>query len=127
MAELDPTLGSTDLALGSALRRWTAALAAAGVEGAGRDVRRLAAAVLGVPAAKLLSEPERVLTLAEATRLSGVVARRARREPVSRILGRRDFYGRSFRVAPATLDPRADTETLVEAALALVREERWDP
>jgi release factor glutamine methyltransferase len=130
MQEPDASLGDTGitgLAVGPALRRWTAALTRAGVEEAGADVRRLAAAVLDVPAAKLLSEPERPLSAAEASQLAGYVARRARREPVSRILGRRDFYGRSFAVSPATLDPRPDTETLIEMALEAVREERWDP
>jgi release factor glutamine methyltransferase len=127
MPELDLTLGGAGPTVGAALRRSAAALAAAGTEGASGDVRRLLAAVLEVPAAKLLSEPERVLTPAQASRLADFVARRAGREPVSRILGRRDFYGRSFLVSPATLDPRPDTETLVETALAVVREERWDP
>src|SRR5262245_47279253 len=130
MPEPDPILAGGHAigpTVGAALRQLTAAIAAAGVEGAGTDVRRLAAAALEVPAAKLLSEPERILTPAEASRLAGLAARRAGREPVSRILGQRDFYGRPFLVSPATLDPRPDSETLVEAALALTREERWDP
>jgi release factor glutamine methyltransferase len=108
------------------MRKWTAALVGSGIEGPAADVRRLVAAVLDVSPARLLSEPERALTTAEFSALSGCVARRARREPVSRILGRRDFYGRSFAVSPATLDPRPDTETLVAAALEVTREERWD-
>jgi release factor glutamine methyltransferase len=131
MQEPDLTIGDagcgTGLTVGAALRQWTAALASAGLEEAGADARRLVAAVIEAPAARLLSEPERVLTPAEVATLSGYVARRARREPVSRILGHRDFYGRSFVVSPATLDPRPDTETLVEAALEVIREERWDP
>jgi release factor glutamine methyltransferase len=111
----------------AALRQGTAALARSGIEGAGADARRLLAAVLNVAPVRLLREPERVLTPAQAAQLASYVARRARREPVSRILGRRDFYGRSFTVSPATLDPRPDSETLVETALALVREERWAP
>src|SRR3989304_5167352 len=42
---------------------------------------------------------------------------------VSRILGARDFYGRSFAISPATLDPRPDSETLIAAVLELVRSE----
>src|SRR5262247_3581118 len=113
MRELDLTLGSgtgrgSGPTVGSALRQWTAALAAAGIEDAGADVRRLVAAVLERPAVKLLSQPECALTPTQVATLAGFVARRARREPVSRILGRRDFYGRSFMVSPATLDPRPD-------------------
>ena len=44
---------------------------------------------------------------------------------MSRILGEREFYGRSFAISPATLDPRPDSETLIEAALELVRWEGW--
>jgi release factor glutamine methyltransferase len=134
MPELDPilepaadqTLAGGPVTLGAALRRWTVVLARAGIEGAGGDVRRLAAAVLDLSAARVLGEPERILTAAELTTLSGCVARRARREPVSRILGRREFYGRTFAISPATLDPRPESETLIEAALGLAREEGWD-
>jgi release factor glutamine methyltransferase len=48
------------------------------------------------------------------------IGRRERREPVSRILGEREFYGRAFQVTPDVLDPRPDTETLIVAALALM-------
>jgi release factor glutamine methyltransferase len=50
-------------------------------------------------------------------RLERALARRLKREPVSRITGAREFYGREFLLGPETLDPRPDTETLVEAAL----------
>jgi release factor glutamine methyltransferase len=50
-----------------------------------------------------------------------LVERRCKFEPVSRILGNREFYGRSFRVTPDVLDPRADTETLIGAALVLAK------
>ena len=53
------------------------------------------------------------------------VARRVAREPVSRILGKRDFYGRSFAISPATLDPRPDSETLIAAVLELAAAEGW--
>ena len=123
---LDPTLAGAPLTVGAALRQWTAALAHSGIDGAGGDVRRLVAAVLELSAARVLSEPERVLTAAQAASLSGYVARRAAREPVSRILGRRDFYGRTFAISPATLDPRPESETLIEAALEAAREEGWE-
>jgi release factor glutamine methyltransferase len=109
------------------MRQWATTLARAGIEDPGTDVRRLVAAVLDLPAARLLGAPERLLSASEMATLSGHVARRARREPVSRILGQRDFYGRPFLLSPATLDPRPDTETLIEAALGLVGEAGWDP
>jgi release factor glutamine methyltransferase len=54
-----------------------------------------------------------------------MVLRRTAREPVSRILGVREFYGRRFKLSPATLDPRSDSETLIEAALAIAKREGW--
>ena len=57
--------------------------------------------------------------------LEGYVARRLQGEPVSRIKGNREFYGRCFDVDAHTLDPRPDTETLISAALALVTENDW--
>jgi release factor glutamine methyltransferase len=55
-----------------------------------------------------------------AARFGSCVARRLAGEPVSRIIGIREFYGRPFRIDASSLDPRPDTETLIEAALALV-------
>jgi release factor glutamine methyltransferase len=123
---LDPTPASRPLAVGAALRQLTAGLARSGIEGAGGDVRRLIAAELDVSPARVLSEPERVLTAAQVESLSGYVARRTAREPVSRILGRRDFFGRTFTISPATLDPRPESETLIEAALEAARQEGWE-
>ena len=58
-----------------------------------------------------------------AARFGAFVERRLAGEPVSRIIGIREFYGRSFRIDASTLDPRPDTETLIEAALGLVDRE----
>jgi release factor glutamine methyltransferase len=65
------------------------------------------------------------LTTAELQVLRSFVERRRQHEPVSRILGEREFYGRTFAISPATLDPRPDSETLIAAALEIVREEGW--
>src|SRR3990170_3896124 len=51
-------------------------------------------------------------------RLGAAIARRLKREPVARITGTREVYGRKFHLDPHALDPRPDTETLIEAALA---------
>ena len=107
------------------MRELTAQLARAGIEGAAGDVRRLAAAALGVSGAAVLMGPERVLTTAELQLLRAFVERRRQHEPVSRILGERDFYGRTFAISPATLDPRPDSETVIAAALEIAREEGW--
>ncbi|MCL4767213.1 MAG: peptide chain release factor N(5)-glutamine methyltransferase [Hyphomicrobiaceae bacterium] len=92
----------------------------AGIEPAAREGRLLVAAALGVDAGRLLSRPETPLGAAEEAVLDSLVARRIAREPVSRILGSRGFYGRDFEISPATLDPRPDSETLIEAGLELI-------
>lgn len=58
-------------------------------------------------------------------RFGTAIDRRLKREPVARITGTREFYGRGFTIAPPALDPRPDTETLIEAALALVERRGW--
>lgn len=100
-------------------------LAAAGIEEPVRDARLLVLGASGATAAELLGSPERRIDEAAAVKLAGMVARRLMREPVSRILGERGFYGRSFAVTPATLDPRPCTETVIEAALAVADREGW--
>jgi release factor glutamine methyltransferase len=113
------------LTLAAALRRATAELRRAGIEGPGNDARRLMSAALGLSAAQVLARPERPLRPEEAKRFDQCIARRLAREPVSRILGERDFYGRTFGISPATLDPRPDSETLIDATLKLVALEGW--
>jgi release factor glutamine methyltransferase len=58
-------------------------------------------------------------------RLEATIVRRLAGEPVSRITGMREFYGREFLVGPHTLDPRPDTETLIDAALDLAARNGW--
>ena len=99
------------------LRDAAVRLEAAGVEEARRDARLLLAEALGVEAHRLILEPQTNVPPAAADRFAGFVAARAARVPVSRILGRREFWGLTFRLSPATLDPRPDSETLVEAVL----------
>lgn len=93
-------------------------LDAAGVEDPRRDARLLLAEALGVPAHRLILEPHEAVPEAAARLFTAYMDRRVAREPVARILGRREFWSLDFRVTPATLDPRPDSETLVEAVLA---------
>jgi release factor glutamine methyltransferase len=101
----------------TALLRMTEAFAAAGIETPGLDARRLLEGVLGLTSAALLAGDGQALG-ALADRVSDAQRRRLGGEPVSRILGHREFYGRRFGLSPDTLDPRPETETLVEVALA---------
>lgn len=65
----------------------------------------------------LAADPGRVVSPAAAAAFEALLRRRLGREPVSRILGEREFYGRAFDLGPAALDPRPETETLIDAAL----------
>ncbi len=85
-----------------------------------RDARRLVCAASGRSPMDLIAAPGDPLGGEAAARLADMLERRRRSEPVSRILGEREFYGRVFEVTPATLDPRPDTETLIDVALEIV-------
>jgi release factor glutamine methyltransferase len=92
----------------------------AGLEMPALDARLLVAHALGVSSAALLAHPERSLTSEDVARVTNHEARRLAREPVSRIIGGREFYGRWFRLSPATLDPRPETERLIDVALEVI-------
>jgi release factor glutamine methyltransferase len=92
-------------------------LEAAGIGGAQRDVRYLMAHVMGVERDRLSILMSEVIDPETFDRFSELVVRRGLGVPVSRIVGERLFYGRSFTVTGAVLDPRPETEILVEAAL----------
>jgi release factor glutamine methyltransferase len=118
----DPIAVGGSLRLDEIVRSATRALADAGVETPGGDVRRLLAAATGLGPVELIARPERIVSASERARLEVLVRRRCAREPVSRILGEREFFGRAFALSPATLDPRPDSETVIEAVLALADE-----
>jgi release factor glutamine methyltransferase len=103
-------------ALAAFLERATATLAAAGVAGPRQEARWLVDALLGL---RRLDGARR-LSAAEEARLEAALARRAAREPLDRIEGAREFWSLGFRLSPATLSPRPDSETLVAAALDLL-------
>lgn len=101
-----------------ALRQAIPRLRAAGVADAPGDARRLLAHALQCPPDRLtLHLPDKMTGMAQAAFETGVRARVAR-QPVSQIVGERLFYGRVFQVTGDVLDPRPDTELLVQLALA---------
>jgi len=107
-----------DVALTPVARACGSVLAAAREQIGALDARVLLEQALGCSAAQLMAHPERVLTCDQDERYRSAVQRRSRGEPVAYITGEREFYGRSFRVAPEVLIPRPETELLVELALA---------
>lgn len=113
IAEADVALG---VFLDGAAERLAAAL---GLDrrSARLEARSLAAHGLGVATAWLVAHDRDPLSGPEVARLAGLMARRAGGEPVAYIVGEREFFGRPFRVGPAVLIPRPETEQLVEVAL----------
>ncbi len=107
----------SETTLESALRAAAVELQQAGIEGAETDARRLMAHVLGTDAAGLILRLKEPLTPALLADFDKVVKERLERKPVSHITGQREFWNRSFAVGPAVLDPRPETEILVEKAL----------
>ncbi len=105
---------------GQALVDLTRRLSAAGIETGPEDARSLLRAACGLSRLDLALAPDILLSGAESARLSAFLDRRLRHEPVSRIVGARGFWTLELTVAPDVLDPRADTETLVETTLSLL-------
>jgi release factor glutamine methyltransferase len=108
--------------LAAVLRQTTQRLRQAGVEAPAREARLLASAVLAADPAALLARPGRMIDADQLRRLGAAADRRAAREPLSHILGYREFWSLGFRVDSDVLDPRPDSETLVEAGLAALAE-----
>ncbi len=115
------TAGTT---AGELLSRTAAALRRAGIDGHRFEARLLLAHALGVEPLAVVARPERRLTAAEARRVEGLTARRANREPMAHITGRREFWGLDFIVTRDTLDPRPDSETVVAALLDALPDRR---
>ena len=104
------------------VQAWTQArerLKAAAVDSPAIDARLMLEAAAGATRADILTDPYRELTPAQEAVLDDYLTRRARREPVSRILGRKGFWTIMLGVGPGVLSPRPDTETVVQEALAL--------
>ena len=113
---------ASGIGLEAARRTLTQAFREGGITNPALDARLLVMAACGASHADLIRDPERALSDAERARLDNWAERRLMGEPVSRILGSRAFWGLDFRLSPETLDPRPDTETLVDAVLAALPE-----
>ena len=105
------------------VRDGTRVLSRSGIENARRDARLLAAEALGKSAEELIAQRHADIDSERRTAFERLIGRRAQGEPVSRILGRRAFWSLDLRIGPAVLDPRPDSETLVETALRLTGEQ----
>lgn len=99
------------------MREAAGRLAAVGVENAPRDARLLLAHALEIEPVEVIMRETDAIDPVALIQYEALVQRRLAGEPVSRIRGWREFYGRKFRVTPDVLDPRPETELLVEEGL----------
>lgn len=104
------------------MRRLTQTFRSAGIDTPELDARILVAHALAISRTALLAGPERELSRSDVASIDGYETRRRQREPVSRILGRRGFRALSLEIGAATLDPRPDTEIVVDAVVELAKE-----
>lgn len=108
-------------------RSLTRSFASRGLTTPALDARLLLMNACSVDHAELIRADNRPLSGRECARLDDMVRRRLSGEPVSRILGQRAFWGLDFQLSAATLDPRPDTETLMEAVLTALHARDHDP
>lgn len=106
--------------IADARRTIAAELRAAGVDSPELDARLLIGHALSLDHAALAASASRILGAAEEGAIAALAARRLAREPVARIVGMKEFWSLQLHVDSATLVPRPETETVVEAALAVI-------
>lgn len=104
-------------------RQLRARLSKAGIGSAALDARLIMQAGLGISHEDLIARPTRPIAQTDRDRISRLAKRRLEREPLSRILGEREFYGRMFELSCSSLDPRPATETLIDRALHIAAAE----
>ncbi|MEG3618194.1 peptide chain release factor N(5)-glutamine methyltransferase [Magnetovibrio sp. PR-2] len=103
--------------VGTAQRAGSLILEGAGIENPVVEARLLLGFVLGGGPERVLADRDNILTDEQADKLTNGLERRCRCEPMSQIMGEREFWSMPFKVTSATLTPRPDTETLIEALI----------
>jgi len=106
-----------DTSVAKACELLTNAFRLAGIDSAQADARILVAHALKLDRTALITQGEREIDAREADAIAARASRRLGHEPVSRILGAKEFWSLPLRISPAVLVPRPDTETMVELAL----------
>ena len=115
----NPVFAGRAASLDRLTRALAARLRAHNVPSPDLDARLLICHACGLSHEEVAANPERLVSAAEQESINLAANRRCAREPVSRITGKREFWGLEFSLGPQSLDPRADTETLVQAVLEL--------
>ena len=106
--------------VGEAIQFLAQSFGASGVEHPEADARIIVGHALHLDRTRLLSQSDRVLDARESSVISALAGRRLRHEPVSRIIGQKEFWSLPITVTPDVLVPRPETETVIEAALDFV-------
>jgi len=109
------------ITLAALLRTARQQLTSAGVEDAALEARLIVEHFSETTQTQAITHPECTVEAAVAEKVARAVERRIAGEPVHRILGHRDFYGLKLALSPETLEPRPDTETLVDLVLPEAR------
>lgn len=112
---------ASERTIGALLRAATDTLRTT-VEAPEREAQILLAHVLRISRTSVLHNHERAVDETSVATFTGLIARRARGEPIAYLTGTKEFWSLELRVTPATLIPRPETETLVERALQLIPE-----
>jgi len=113
----DPTPAAGAPTLVTAWKGAQAKLKAGRIDSPSIDARLLLEAAAGASRMDILTDPYRAVTVEQQTTLDSYVSRRLKREPVSRILGRKGFWKIMLNVTPDVLSPRPDTETILDIAM----------
>jgi release factor glutamine methyltransferase len=116
-ADIPPRAGATAITSAEARRMWAAKFRDCAIESPELDARILIGQALGLDHAAVAAAAARQLSVAEQTAIAILARRRLAHEPIARIVGFKEFWSLRLRVTAATLVPRPETETLVEAAL----------
>lgn len=114
---MSDSCGEPAASIGGLLCRAGQHLRAAAIENPRLEARLLLQAATGLDHAALLREPRALVAEPEALRFASLLRRRLAHEPMAYLLGHQGFWTLDLLVSPATLIPRADSETIVEAAL----------
>lgn len=108
------------ISIAGARRALARMFAAADLDSPALDARIIVGHALGLDHTALAASEERALDCEERARIAAVAARRLAREPIARIVERKEFWGLPLRITPAVLTPRPETETVVATALAAI-------
>jgi release factor glutamine methyltransferase len=111
---------AADMTVAAARRTLASAFRDAGLDSPELDARILVGHALALDHTALAAAAPRRLTADETQRIAALARRRLAHEPVTRICGHREFWSLDLRVTPDVLDPRPETETIVDAALAML-------